>query len=126
MKLLLVIALGGGLGASARYLTMVGMHRLGAGLPWGTFVVNVAGSLVLGVLLRVLPAHAGADSLWRGFLTVGLLGAFTTFSTFSYDALLLLEERAWGRAALYMGGSVALGVGALVAGLWLGGLLERA
>lgn len=112
--LLVYIALGGALGSLARYGIGGWIHsRVGAGLPWGTFVVNLTGSLLLGFLVRLLEGTAASAEL-RAFLTIGLLGAFTTFSTFSYETAMLVQDGEWGRALAYTLGSVALGlVGAL-------------
>lgn len=126
MKLVLAIALGGGLGALARYGTVIGVGRLAPGwhVPWATLLVNVTGSFLLGLAVRLLAPLPGG-SPWRGFVTVGVLGAFTTFSTYSYEGILLLQSRDYARAAIYIVGSVLLGLGALLAGLWLGGLGPR-
>jgi CrcB protein len=116
----LYIALGGAVGALARYgLGGLIQTRTGSTFPWGTFVVNAVGSLLIGFLLRVLESVA-ATAETRALLTVGFLGAFTTFSTFSYEAAMLLQSRAWASAAVYTAGSVVLGLTAVVVGLWLG------
>jgi CrcB protein len=86
--------------------------------------VNVAGCLFLGVVLRLLEGTA-PDSAWRAFLTVGVAGGFTTFSMFSHENVLLLQDREYGRALLYMSGSVVLGIGALLLGLALAGLIVQ-
>lgn len=120
------VALGGALGALARYgLSGWVYDRMGAGFPWGTLVVNVAGCLALGLVIRWLQVAAVAPES-RPFLTIGLLGAFTTFSTFSYETVALLQEGQWVRAGLYLGGSVALGIVAMVAGMALASALARA
>ena len=126
MKLVLAIALGGGLGALARYAAVLGVGRTAPGwpVPWATLLVNVSGSFLLGVALRLL-APLPAGSPWRGFVTVGLLGAFTTFSTYSYEGIVLLQSRDYARAGIYLAGSVVLGLVALLGGLWLGGLAQR-
>lgn len=115
----LLVALGGAAGALARY----GVARAlpwgaGEGFPWATFGVNVAGALLLGVLLRWLPGDADGA---RALLAVGFCGAFTTFSTFGWETLVMVERQAWGLAAAYVGGSVVAGVAAVAAGLWVGG-----
>lgn len=118
MKLVLAIALGGALGAVGRHFVASRMvHWLGAGFPWGTLTVNVVGSLVLGLLVGVLT-HAWSPSLeMRGFLVVGVLGAFTTFSTFSLDTILLIERGQLSLAALYIVVSVIFAVAGLFVGL---------
>lgn len=110
------VAAGGAIGASARYLAGVAVTRaVGPGFPWGTLVVNVAGSFLMGVLI-VMVAHLGGTR-FLPFLAVGVLGGFTTFSTFSLDAVTLYERGALGAAAGYVIGSVVLSVLALFAGL---------
>jgi fluoride exporter len=110
------VALGGALGASARYLTNVAVIRaLGQGFPYGTLLVNVLGSFLMGVLVAVL-AHKGGMR-FAPFLMTGLLGGFTTFSAFSLDAFTLWERGEAGLAALYVGGSVFLSIAALIAGV---------
>jgi CrcB protein len=119
-KLLLVFA-GGGAGAVARYLAgTAALRAFGPGWPYGTFAVNVAGGLAMGLLAGVL-AHrdTGSGESWRLLLGVGVLGGFTTFSAFSLETALMIERRDWGQAAGYVGASVALSIAALFAGLWL-------
>ncbi|HUH11865.1 MAG TPA: fluoride efflux transporter CrcB [Longimicrobiales bacterium] len=116
---LLYIAIGGAAGAVARYgLGGWVQERGGFGFPWGTLAVNVFGSLLVGFTLRWLEAAPFGPDV-RALLVVGVLGAFTTFSTFSYETVALLQDGAWGRAAGYAFGSVALGIAAVWAGLLL-------
>lgn len=120
MNLVLVVAAGGALGAVARYL--VGSHVggwLGAGWPWGTFFVNVLGSFAFGVLIELWALTWSPSQEMRAFLTVGLLGGFTTFSAFSMEVVLLAERGRVDLATLYAVASVALAVGALFTGLRL-------
>lgn len=120
------VALGGALGALARYGISGWVYdRMGENFPWGTLVVNLVGCLALGLVIRWLQVSAVAPGV-RPFLTIGLLGAFTTFSTFSYETVALLQEGQWLRAGLYMGGSVALGLIAMVAGMVLATAFARA
>ena len=115
---LLHVALGGALGASARYLVGVGAVRLlGNGFPWATLVVNVLGSLAMGALV-VLLAQKDATRL-APLLITGLLGGFTTFSAFSLDAVTLYERGQVGAAAGYVAVSVVFSIGALFAGMTL-------
>lgn len=118
MKLVVAIALGGAFGAIGRHFVALRMaHWLGSGFPWGTLTVNVVGSVVLGVLVGILT-HGWRPSVeLRGFLVVGTLGAFTTFSAFSLDAILLIERGAIGLAAAYVGISVVLAIAGLFIGL---------
>lgn len=113
------VALGGAVGASARYLWGVGIVRLFGlrDLPLGVLTVNILGSFLMGVLVQVL-LHRGLNHL-APFLMVGVLGGFTTFSSFSLEAVNLIEKGAFGHAALYIGLSVVCSILALMAGLWL-------
>lgn len=93
------VAIGGALGAAARYALGGWIHSwAGTGFPWGTFAVNAIGSFLIGLSLRYLEATAAPPEL-RALVTAGVLGAFTTFSTFTYEAITLLQEGAWLRAA---------------------------
>ena len=123
---LLYIALGGAAGALARYgLAGWVQERAGFGFPWGTLVVNLLGSLLIGVAVRYLEgAHLAPDV--RAMVTVGILGAFTTYSAFSYETVMLLENGAWGRAAAYVVGSLVLGIIAVYAGIMLTGHFMQA
>ncbi|MGR3796507.1 fluoride efflux transporter CrcB [Vannielia sp. SX4] len=113
------VALGGALGASARYLTGVAAIRvMGPGFPWGTLTVNVAGSLLMGLFAALVGLRGG--HAFSPFVMTGLLGGFTTFSAFSLDAVTLLERGQMGTAALYVVASVTLSILALIAGLALG------
>jgi len=120
---MLWVALGGALGALGRWGRAGWIARLGgSGFPWGTLVVNVLGSLLLG---GAAVALAGAGEETRRFVTIGLLGAFTTFSTYSYETVLLAQEGAWLRALTYAALSVVLALAAIVAGGALGLALRR-
>lgn len=123
MKLLAAIALGGALGALARYAAarQIG-EALGFGFPWGTLSVNVLGSFLLGAAAETAALAAPGGAALRGFLVVGLLGGFTTFSTFSLDTVLLAERGRLDLAAAY----AALSAGLAVAGLLAGSRLVRA
>ena len=113
------LAVGGVLGTWARYGLGGWIHSwAGTFLPWGTFAVNVLGSFLLGFLTRAMPVAAVSAEM-RTLLTVGFCGAFTTFSTFSYETVVLVQEGAWTRAAAYALGSVGLGALALFGGITL-------
>lgn len=118
MKLILAIAAGGALGAVGRhYVSAQAMKLLGGGFPWGTVSVNVIGSFVLGVLIESMALRWSVGLELRAFLTVGVLGAFTTFSTFTLDFATLVE-RGGGYAALgYAAISVVAAILALFGGL---------
>lgn len=116
MTTLFQVALGGAIGASTRYLTNVAVMRwIGPGFPYGTMLVNVLGSFLMGVLV-VMLAHKGGTR-FAPFLMTGLLGGFTTFSAFSLDAFTLWERGETVLAGAYVAGSVVLSIAALVAGV---------
>jgi len=109
MKYLLFIALGGASGAMGRYLLSGWVHGLWEGrLPVGTLLVNLLGSFAMGVVYVVLAEKQLIHQDWRGVLMVGFLGAFTTFSTFSLEAITLLEAGHLGHALGYMLASTVL------------------
>lgn len=108
---LLLVALGGALGAVCRYLAGNAISKaIGSALPWGTFLINLGGCLAMGILMTVIVERELLPAAWRLFLCVGLLGGFTTFSSFGYEALMLLADGNILAAAGYAGGSVALGL----------------
>ena len=111
-----LVLLGGALGAPVRYVVdLMVQSRHDSVLPWGTFVVNAAGSLVLGATAGGLAAAGGPD--WVLTLAgTGFCGALTTFSTFSFETVRLAEERALGAAAVNVAGSVVVGAAACAAG----------
>ncbi len=119
MRIPIAVALGGALGALARYL-MVGRieHWLGAGFPFGTLAVNVLGSFLMGVSIEIMLAWSPSEAL-RALFTVGLLGSFTTFSALSVETLMLVESGAPGQAALYAIASVALSLIGIYGGMQL-------
>jgi CrcB protein len=118
MKIIFAIAAGGAIGAVSRYLVMIRTARwLGMGFPYGTVIINVAGSFLLGVLIEGSALAWDVGQELRAFLVVGVLGGFTTFSTLSLDFVALYERGQLIAAAGYAVGSVVLGVSALVAGM---------
>ena len=120
MKILLAVAVGGAIGAVGRYLVIsqVG-HWLGTGFPYGVLTVNVVGSFILGALVETLALAWSPAPELRALMVVGVLGAFTTFSTFSLDVILLLERHQTLATFVYVLASVCLSVGGLFAGLRL-------
>lgn len=120
MKHLLLVAAGGAIGASLRYLTGIAALRwFGAGFPWGTVMVNVIGSFAMGVLAELLVRKLGASSDLRLLLMTGLLGGYTTFSAFSLDAIFLIERGAYSAATGYILANVVGSILALLLGLML-------
>ena len=120
MKMVLMAAMGGAVGASARYLVGVGALRLiGTGFPWGTLIVNIVGSFIMGFMIETFALRYSVSNELRTFLATGVLGGFTTFSAFSLDFVVLMERKAQGLAALYLGASVGLSILALFAGLYI-------
>ena len=116
--LYLIVFIGAGIGGAMRHGVNVAAARLfGYGFPFGTFIVNVVGSFAMGLLAGYFIYRPGAPQHVRLFLTTGILGGFTTFSSFSLDAALLVERHAYALAAGYVVGSVAAGVSALFFGL---------
>jgi CrcB protein len=119
MPNLLLVMLGGALGAGARHLAGVAQLRwLGPGFPWATLFVNLLGSLLMGLLAGWL-VRAGGSEQARLFLAVGILGGFTTFSAFSLELGLMLQRGELAPAMAYMLASVIGGLLLLFAGLWL-------
>ena len=118
--LYLIVFLGAGIGGAMRHGVNIGAAKLfGPGFPFGTFIVNVAGSFAMGLLAGYFAYRAGVPQHLRLFLTTGILGGFTTFSTFSLDAAVLVERHSYGMAAVYVVGSAAAGVAASFIGLAL-------
>ena len=120
VKLLLYIAAGGAFGAVSRYsVTVMVTQWSGSAFPYGTLVVNIVGSFLLGCLLSAMALNWSPSPEIRSFLQVGVLGAFTTFSTFSMDAYSQLSRGNILEASIYVGASVFIGVIALILGVVL-------
>jgi len=118
----LAIAAGGALGAVLRYWVSSGVYLLlGRGFPYGTLAVNVLGSLLMGMLYVLMIDRLATGSEWRAFLLIGLLGAFTTFSTFSIETLTLMQDGMYMRALL----NILLSVLACIGAAFLGMALAR-
>jgi CrcB protein len=113
----LLAALGGALGALARWAVATALPASPGGWPWATLLVNLTGCLLIGVLLAVLLARFPTSTRLRPFLAVGVLGGYTTFSTFAVDVVRLGEAGAWQLAAGYVLASVLGGAAAVVLGL---------
>ena len=119
-----LIGLGGFLGANARFIVSSWAARiLGASFPYGTFIANMSGSLLLGVTIAILHDRALLVSPQRHFFVAGFLGAYTTFSTFTYESMQLFQNGTVLLGLFNVVGSVMLGLLAVGCGLWLGRLL---
>ena len=115
---LLLIAVGGALGAVSRFLLGNAVNKaMGSALPFGTFVINVAGCFAMGLLMTLIVDRELLPAAWRLFLCVGFLGGFTTFSSFGYETLMLLAEGRLLAVLAYVGCSVGLGLVAAAAGV---------
>jgi len=120
----LVIGLGAFLGANCRYL--VGgwaANLLGAGFPYGTLIINVSGSFIIGLFLTLITGRFVTPPSVRLFFAIGFLGAYTTFSTFTFESLTLIQSRAYLAAAVNLLGSITLGMVAVTLGTFVGGLI---
>ncbi|OOE88813.1 fluoride efflux transporter CrcB [Salinivibrio sharmensis] len=120
MVSILWVGLGGALGASSRFLVSEwSITVFGRGFPYGTLIVNVLGSLAMGVFLAAMSQELIAPAPWRQLFAIGFLGAFTTFSTFSVDTLMLFQHGETVKALLNVGLNLALCLGAAAMGAWL-------
>lgn len=118
MRALLFVGIGGGLGSILRYVISVFAGRyIPIVFPVGTFLVNISGCFLIGVFYSIFSKHAEFNSDWRLFLITGICGGYTTFSTFSYDGLILLKQGINLSFMLYVLGSVVLGLLATFAGI---------
>ena len=116
----LLVFVGGGIGSTLRHIVNVVCPRfLGTNFPYHTFIINISGSTIMGLIAGYLAFRGEASQSWRLFLMTGILGGYTTFSAFSLDAALLYERGEIGLAALYVAGSVVLSIAGLFGGLAL-------
>ncbi len=116
----LIVFLGGGLGAAARHgVNLLVARMTSSSFPFGTLAINVLGSALMGAIIGYFALKGDSPQPWRLFLTTGILGGFTTFSTFSLEAVLLYERGEMAVATLYVAASVGLSVAGLITGLWL-------
>ena len=123
LELFAVVALGGLIGAPCRFLVDRAVSgRIESDLPWGTLVINLTGSLLLGFLTGLALGHH-LPAVPKALLATGFCGAYTTFSTFTYETVRLLEDGRLGEAGVNVAGSVVVGFGAAAAGLALGMLV---
>ena len=122
MWTMLTIALGAAVGANLRYaLSLWAARQWGATFPYGTLLINVSGSFAIGVVMVLLTTRFTSGDFWRPLLVTGLLGGFTTFSTFSYETAMLLTSGSWLAGGLNLIASVGLGL----IGVFLGAGLAR-
>ena len=113
----LIVFLGGGIGAALRHgMNTICARMLGTTFPYGTMLINISGSLIMGLIAAYFAFKGDASQHWRLFLTTGILGGYTTFSAFSLDAALLYERGEVGMAAVYVLASVAISIAGLFAG----------
>jgi CrcB protein len=118
--ILLAVALGGATGSLLRYFVASAIQTpASAEFPWGIFVVNISGGFFMGLIVELAALKFSISPELRAFLTVGILGGYTTFSTFSLDSALLIQRGAYGAAGAYIVGSTILSIAALFAGLYL-------
>lgn len=121
MKFIAYAALGGAIGASGRYLVgLFAVRFLGLGFPYGTFIVNILGAFLMGLLIEALALRLNGSQELRIFLATGVLGGFTTFSAFSLEVANMIERDQWSVAVFYAIASVVFSIGALFAGLYCG------
>jgi len=120
MRNLLIVMLGGAFGSGARHLTgRVMLGLLGPNWPWGTLTVNIVGGLLMGLLVGTLSRLSLGGEGWRLLLGVGVLGGYTTFSSFSLEVVMMIERGDWSSALAYVGLSLAGAILALFAGLFI-------
>lgn len=113
------IGMGGFFGANARYFFGREIaHRLGMTFPYGTLVVNLTGAVLIGVILTILTDRVVDNPMWRQLVVAGFLGGYTTFSSYTYEAVGLMQDGRWSLALLYVVGSNVLGLLACFAGIW--------
>lgn len=121
---IVMIAIGAAIGANLRYfVSLWAAQQWGATFPYGTMLINVSGSLVIGLVMAVLTTRVGISPLWRPLVVTGLLGGFTTFSTFSYETYSQLVSGSWLAAAINVVGSVGLGLLGVILGVALARLI---
>jgi CrcB protein len=115
----LLVAFGGSLGAVARYLIATAVAaRTGGEWPLGTFIINMTGCFAIGFFLTLATERLTLNEGWRFFFPIGFVGAYTTFSTYEYETVRLVQSGAWGRALSYVLASTVIGFFAVVLAMW--------
>lgn len=118
LRTLLLVGSGGFIGSVMRYLVQYYMEKsLTSTFPWGTFIANIAGSFIIGIVFALAEKGNLMNAEWRIFLAVGICGGFTTFSSFAYNNLTMINEKAWGSLLLNIGGNLFLGILAVYLGI---------
>ncbi len=113
------VAFGGAIGSVARYFVSTVQSPTWTGFPYGIFIVNVSGGFVMGVLTELMALKFSVSPEVRAFLTTGIMGGYTTFSTFSLESALLIQRQAYTTATSYVLGSAVISIMALFCGLWI-------
>lgn len=124
MEKFLIISLGAVLGANTRYwVSDWAARKLGSGFPYGTLIINITGSLLLGFFLTLATEKLALDPRWRLLIAIGFFGSYTTFSTYTYESLNLMLGGQWLPGLANLVGSAAVGILAAAAGMYLGKLI---
>jgi len=118
LRTLLIVGTGGFIGSVMRYLVQVFVEKgLASTFPWGTFVANIAGSFIIGIVFAFAEKGNLMSAEWRMFLAVGICGGFTTFSSFAYNNLTMITEHSFGQLIWNVGGSLFFGILAVYLGV---------
>ena len=118
LRTILLVGCGGFIGSVMRYLVQVFVEKgLSSTFPWGTFIANITGSFIIGIVFALAQKGNLLNAEWRMFLAVGVCGGFTTFSSFAYNNLTMLKEQAYGQFIWNVGGSLILGLLAVYLGM---------
>ncbi len=120
LRTLLIVGTGGFIGSVMRYLLQVFVEKdLTSTFPWGTFIANIIGSFIIGIVFALAEKGNVLSAEWRMFLAVGICGGFTTFSSFAYNNLTMLKEHSFGQLLWNVGGSLFFGILAVYLGIIL-------
>lgn len=118
LRTILIVGAGGFIGSVMRYLVQIFIEKdLSTTFPWGTFVANITGSLIIGIVFGLAEKGDLLSSEWRMFLAVGICGGFTTFSSFAYNNLMMIKEQSFGQLLWNVGGSLFFGILAVYIGI---------